>query len=185
VLEANDTMRFLTIEQARQQLHDGEPRRLDDRGSPLHAPPEFHSLQFVFANEPAPRLHWLSQHIIAVLEYWDWCLLWVTLTGVWASSENLHLYYRLRQSYGDLRHLEEAPGHLALRHEQVDVTTLLQVAMMNGWDAHLLTSHDYGRAFVSHDGYGQISIAKDANLEPLRQELASANISVKVVESPV
>lgn len=38
-------------------------------------------------------------------------LLWITEWGVWPSSENLHLYYRLRQSYGDYRLLNEAPGH--------------------------------------------------------------------------
>jgi hypothetical protein len=26
------------------------------------------------------------------------CLLWVTQSGIWASSENLHLFYRVRES---------------------------------------------------------------------------------------
>jgi hypothetical protein len=178
-------MRFLTDEQARDWVRAGEPPRLDHHGSPCLTPPDFHALQFLFTREPAPRLFWLSRRIVAALDHWDWCLLWVRLSGVWASSENLHLYYRLRQSYGDLRHLEEAPGHLALRHEEVDVTTFLQVAMMNGWDAYLLTSHDYARAFVSHDEYGEISIPKGTGLEPLRKELASGKLSVKVLESAV
>lgn len=178
-------MRFLTVEQAREHLQRGEPRRIDDRGFPVHKPAESCALEFVFVHEPAGRLFWLSQRIVAALDYWDWCLLWVTLTGVWASSENLHLYYRLRQSYGDQRHLDEAPGHLALTHERVDVTTLLHLAMMNGWDAHIQTSHDCARVFVSHDEHGHVSSPRGSNLEPLREALASGKFNVKLVESAV
>ena len=178
-------MRFLTDEQAREWMRGGEPPRLDDRGFPRHKPPGFHALQFAFAREAAPRLFWLSQCIEVALEPWDSCLLWVTQSGVWGSSENLHLYNRLRQSYGDLRHLEEAPGHLALRHEQFDVITFLQVSMMNGWDAYLFTSNDYGRAFVSHDEYGEIALPKHLELEPVRKQLEAGKLNVKVLDPAV
>jgi hypothetical protein len=178
-------MRFLTDQESRDWLKSGEPARLDDRGSPCNKPAAFHTLQFVYRNEAAPRLCWLSQRIVAALDYWDWCLLWVTLTGIWPSSENLHLYYRLRQSYGDQRHLEVAPGHLALRHEQEDMITLLQVCMMNGWDAHLFTSHDYARAYVSHDEYGEISVTKHVKLDSVHKTLVEGKIKVKMLDSAV
>src|SRR6266566_2493403 len=48
-------------------------------------------------------------------------LLWITEWGIWPSSENWHLYYRLRQTYSDQGLLDEAPGHLFLEHEVEDL----------------------------------------------------------------
>ncbi len=58
-----------------------------------------------------------------------------------------------RQSYGDLRLLHEAPGHLFLGHESEDLTSFLQIAMLNGWGGYILTQADYLNAFFSHDEY--------------------------------
>ena len=63
--------------------------------------------------------------------------------SIWPSSENWHLYYKLRQSYGDLRLLHEAPGHLFLEHESDDLASFLQIAMLNGWGGYILTQADY------------------------------------------
>jgi hypothetical protein len=94
------------------------------------------------------------------LEPRDACLLWVTESGVWPTSENQHLYYRLRQSYGDRRRLEEAPGHLFLSYEAPDLVSFLQVGILCGWDMHLLPAVGYARAFVSHDEF--VEFAADA-----------------------
>ena len=80
-------------------------------------------------------------------------LLWITETGIWPSSENWHLYYRLRQSYSDHVLLHEAPGHLFLEHETEDLASFLQIAMLNGWGGYVLTEADYVNAFFSHDEY--------------------------------
>jgi hypothetical protein len=56
----------------------------------------------------------------------------VTEWGVWQSSENWHLYYRLRQSYGDHRLIEEAPVHLFLEHETYDLISFLQIGLAAG-----------------------------------------------------
>jgi hypothetical protein len=149
---------------------------LDSRGHPVTRPPELHALRFVFTHEPAGRLFWLSQLLVDAVEYWDQALLWVVLTGVWGSSENTHLYYRLRQSYGDQRHLDQAPGHLALMHERIDMTTFLHISMFMGWDAFLFTGHDYGRVYVSHDEYGEIALRDPKRLESLHHELQSAGL---------
>jgi hypothetical protein len=63
--------------------------------------------------------------------------------GNLGSSENWHLYYKLRQSYGYPRLLHEAPGHLFLGHESEDLTSFLQIAMLNGWGGYILTQADY------------------------------------------
>lgn len=81
----------------------------------------------------------------------DECLLWVTRSDVWRSSENLHLYYRLRHSYGDSQRLDDAPGHLFHRYESADLISFLQVGVLCGWDIHLIPSEGHARAFASHD----------------------------------
>lgn len=58
-------------------------------------------------------VHWIANS----LTYRMPTLLWITEWSVWPSSENWHLYYKLRHSYGDLRLLHEGPGHLFLEHE--------------------------------------------------------------------
>lgn len=56
----------------------------------------------------------------------------------WGSQTNYHLYYKLRQSYSNFDHLSAAPGHLFLGHEANDLITFLQLALLFGWDFHLL-----------------------------------------------
>jgi hypothetical protein len=76
--------------------------------------------------------------------------------GIWPSSENLHLYYTWRRSHADLRWLEDAPGHLFLKHEQNDCETLIQLGLLFGWGL-ACGSSDFGRAFhVDHDGHGLV-----------------------------
>jgi hypothetical protein len=100
-----------------------------------------------------PRLTWCGGLLASYIEPFDECLLWVTAWGVWESSENLHLFYRVRESYGERRLLEDAPGHLFLKHEKADLATFVQVALMSGWDFHLLPTPKFGVVFVSHDEF--------------------------------
>ena len=97
-------------------------------------------------------------------------MLWVTGWGVWPSSENLHLYYKLRQSHGDVRLMHEAPGHLFLRYEASDLVSFLQVGLLCGWDIHLLPTVGYARAFVSHDEF--VEFASDDNNAGLVKDFA-------------
>jgi hypothetical protein len=93
-------------------------------------------------------------------------MLWVTQWGVWPSSENLHLYYRLRASYGERRMLADAPGHLFSVHEKSDLATFTELATLFGWDFYLLPApRAYRTAFVSHDEFLLLCTDKEhANL---------------------
>jgi hypothetical protein len=96
------------------------------------------------------------------------CLLSIVTWGVWPSSENWHLYYRLRQSYGDYRLLEEAPGHLFLDYEEPELVSFLELALIFGWDADVLPELTYGgpetvRLHVSHDEWVALA-SKDAGI---------------------
>jgi hypothetical protein len=63
--------------------------------------------------------HWIATQ----LTYRMPTLVWMKEWDIWKSGENLHLYYKLRQSYGDHRLLHEAPGHLFLKHEAEDLVS--------------------------------------------------------------
>ena len=103
---------------------------------------------------PEPNKFFYFAHWIATsLTYRMPTLLWITEWSIWPSSENWHLYYRLRQSYGDRTLLHETPGHLFLEHEAEDLASFLQIAMLNGWGGYVLTHANYMNAFFSHDEY--------------------------------
>ena len=151
-------MRFLTNEEARARC--GKIVRFDAAGWPLR--PDRDSL---YARAPLPGVPGLTsfcQQLERALQPREACLLWVTDWGIWRSSENLHLYYRLRQSYGDMRLLDEAPAHLFLDYEAADLVSFLEVGILCGWDMHLIPFVGYSRAFVSHDEYMEFA-ADEAN----------------------
>jgi hypothetical protein len=103
------------------------------------------------------------------LPFQEPALLWITEWGIWSSSENWHLYYKLRQSYGDPRLLEESPGHLFLKHESEDLATFLQLAMLNGWGGYLLTQANYINVFFSHDEFFDFFAGTDQELADVRE----------------
>jgi hypothetical protein len=90
---------------------------------------------------------------------------------VWPSSENWHLYYRLRQSYGEQRLLHEAPGHLFLDFEAPELISFLQVALLFGWGGHLLPVAGFARAFVSHDEFVEFATDDPAILAGFAEPL--------------
>jgi hypothetical protein len=111
-----------------------------------------------------------SRTIEAALQPRTSCLVWITAWGIFPSNENQHLYYRLRQSYGDFRLLHEAPGHLCLDYEVPEVVTLIELALLFGWDAHLIPTAGYTRAFVSHDEWVEIGFDTEQQKNEFRVE---------------
>lgn len=164
-------MHFLSPSECRDWCGSGRIP-FDANGTPL--PP---NRERYYVRSPLPRdfteLLPFCRTLERLLQPRRACLLWVTESDIWHSSANLHLYYRLRQSYGDRRQLDEAPGHLFLDYEAVDLVSFIQLAALSGFDAHLIPdATGYSRAFVSHDEFVEFS-AKDANPE-LVQEFADA-----------
>jgi len=128
-----------------------------------------------------PRTHnqlaWFARLIEATLQPRHRLLLWVTQCGVWPSSENWHLYYRLRETYGDHRLIDEAPGHLFLEYESADVVSFVEVGLLSGWDMHLVPSFGYGLVFVSHDEWVDFAL-QQAEATDLLTTLEKAQITV-------
>lgn len=71
------------------------------------------------------RVFFVAHWVASELTHRRPTLLFVTEWSVWPSSENWHLYYKLRQTYADNRLLHEAPGHLFLEHEAEDLASIL------------------------------------------------------------
>jgi hypothetical protein len=115
------------------------------------------------------RVRFLSHWMARSLTYQRPALLWISESGIWPSSENWHVYYKLLQSYGDQRLLDEAPGHLFLKHESEDLASFLQLAILNGWGGYLLTEADYVNVFFSHDEYFDFFSEEDRILTDLRE----------------
>ena len=137
--------------------------------------PRLPSLRGAFPHS-ANRIFAFSSYIASAITGGDSCLLWITEYGVWPSSENTHLYYRLRESYGDHRLLHEAPAHLFLKHEADDLVTLLQLALLFGWDAYLLHDSDHIAAFFSHDGFVECYSRSPDQLVEIKAGLARMEI---------
>lgn len=96
-------------------------------------------------------------------------LLWITESGIWPSSENWPLYYKLRQGAGDSRLLHEAPGHIFLEDEADDLASFAQIAILNGWGGYLLPEANRVNAFFSHDEYFEFFAASPAMMTEVRQ----------------
>jgi hypothetical protein len=165
-------MRFFTEHEASDWCRDRV--RLDERKRPISPSAERHHVRVDLPGDHS-RLTWFCRHLEQSLQPRDSCLLWVTDWGIWPSSENWHLYYRLRQSYNDVRLLHEAPAHLFLNYEEADLVTFLEIGVLCGWDMHLVPAVGYARAFVSHDEYVEFAADEHnpALVEDFRNPLAN------------
>ncbi len=156
-------MRFYTKQECETWLSDRQRRKPDLmpdlRVEHIEYPPAPYQVFFI--------AHWVASE----LTYRRPTLLFITEWGIWPSSENWHLYYKLRQTYGDGRLLHEAPGHLFLEHEAEDLASFLQLSMLNGWGGYVLTEANYVNAFFSHDEYIDFFGDKNANLSEIRKAL--------------
>ena len=148
---------------------------LDDRRLPTQRGVRRYRLRCTFPTSPT-QLLWFSRCIESSLQPRDTCLLWVTDFDINPSSENHHLYYRLRQSYGDVRLLHEAPGHLCLNYERPEVVTIIQLCILFGWDVHLIPTVGYGRAFVCHDEWVEIETDDQSEFDATREAFKQAKL---------
>ena len=154
-------MRFYTQQECEEWLAARQRRKPDDV-------PEMNRERIGYPPTPG-RIRYLSHWMATSLPYQRPALLWMTEWGIWSSGENWHLYYKLRQSYGDHRLLEEAPGHLFLKHESEDLASFLQLAILNGWGGYLLTEADFVNAFFSHDEYFDFFAMNHSELANVRK----------------
>jgi hypothetical protein len=157
----------------------GQGIELDDRGVPIHPHSGSSAVRCGLPN--ITKLTWFCRFIERSLQPREHCLLWVTTSGVWPSSENWHLYYRLRQSHGDQRLIHEAPGHLFLEFEAADLVSFVEVGLIAGWDMHLIPTIGYGRVFVSHDEWVEFAMDDPSETEKIKSELGNADLTFQLM----
>jgi len=163
-------LRFYTKEECDTWLSERQRRKPD-------LMPDVHVERIQYPPEPY-RIFFVAHWIASVLTYRKPALLFVTEWDVWPSSENWHLYYKLRQTYGDNRLLHDAPGHLFLEHEAEDLASFLQISMLNGWGGYVLTEANYVNAFFSHDEYIDFFAEHSESLVDIRKVLGPSQPTV-------
>jgi hypothetical protein len=156
-------MRFYTQQECESWLAAAN-RHKPDKASGLS------SLRIEYPREPH-RMFYYARWIAESLTYKRPTLLWITEWGIWGSSENWHLYSKLREVCGDTRLLHESPGHYFLDYEMSELASFLQIAMLNGWGGYVLTEADYVNVFFSHDEYMDFFSNHSANLPNVRDAL--------------
>jgi hypothetical protein len=75
--------------------------------------------------------------------------------------------------------LHEAPGHYFLGYERADLTSFLELALLFGWDVHVLPSPGWFGGFISHDEFATFYAEGEPNFAQLRKLLDEANIDYK------
>ncbi len=83
----------------------------------------------------------------------EWAFLFISNDSVFSSGANTYLYYSLRKHNGDYRLIENAPGHMFVKHEVHDLASFISICISNSYDALLLNFYDYSRFSFSHDGF--------------------------------
>lgn len=135
------------------------------------------SVRFSFSDAIA-RSFALARMLAGWLPESGTCLVIVNEYGIWPSSENRHLFARLRSSYGETRRINEAPGHVFSPGERDDLITLLDLIVRFGWGCIVLSSHATTSLMISHDEWmivaseqGRDRIAEEAEEFGLTKEL--------------
>ncbi len=168
-------MRIYTPEQCAKRCD--ELVALDERRLPLRDLGKPYRFRCDFPSKIS-QLLWFARCIESALQPRTSCLVWVTEWGVFPSGQNLHLFYRFRETYGDRRLLHEAPGHLCLEYESAEVVTLVHLGILFGWDVHLIPTAGYARAFVSHHAWVDFGFDNDAGGRETARQLETGGLTV-------
>jgi hypothetical protein len=112
----------------------------------------------------------IARRAISAAPPWTEAVLRVTLWGVWPSHEDWPEYYRARETFGERRSLETAPGHLFAPNELPTVAKFLTLVMENGWDGDVTFSNGAGGipmiVRVSHDEWIEIQSSIRISYDP-------------------
>lgn len=150
-------MRFLAVNECWEWCR-AHGVALDAQDRPVFDPTLAHRARLTYVEEPGHGVAVRPEVLAAIqdaLGRWDECLLWVTLWGVWPSTENWPVYYGLRGNLGERRSLDEAPGHLgASAGDRQQLAAFLRLILNHAWEGYVFAARGaetYTRAFISHD----------------------------------
>jgi hypothetical protein len=81
-------------------------------------------------------------------------LIWFDDWGVWPSSQRMHLFDRLRLSYGESRPLSVVPAQIFEQSEFEDVVSFVTLGVLFLFDCYVICSDGKEILFFSHDEWG-------------------------------
>ena len=121
----------------------------------------------------------VARDILSISGDFRSALLWIREYGIWPSSEDLNLYYRLKLSYLNSNELSEEPGHHFLSHEKSDAETFLALAIQFGWGGVFITNGTAGLSLAfSHDGLMRIITKNEAKRTKIISKMKSTKIEI-------
>lgn len=141
---------------------DGKGERVCRINKSIYFPNEDPALRLTL---PLPQLPYQVAYLAnALLPYsesdeFQPCLLWMTDWGIWSDvSERVakSLVGCFRSTRGERNLLIETPAHLFGETEATDAQTLLTIAIVFGWDCHIIPKHGKYYALTSHDEYLEV-----------------------------
>ena len=153
--------------------------QLDEQGRPVCCNNTTHRLRGGISTAFSKLLS-LARHLESLVYIDSQCLVWVTGWGIFGSAENLQLFYRYRQSYGNNLLLAAAPGHVCLSYERAEVATLVWLSMLQGWDVHVFSDIGSTSVFISHDQWFEVGFTEFDACREKAEELRNAKIDVEI-----
>lgn len=150
-------MRFLTLSECKQFADDAGVSE-EELAAATQDQSDARAIRLNIENE-RHRAFFIARQVVGLFRDFQSALMWVTDYGIWPSSENQHLYYRLRRALEDSDTLRTAPGHLFVKSEQDDFVTFVHLALEFGWGINILTKPTYRWVHASHDGWLRIMYA--------------------------
>jgi hypothetical protein len=144
---------------------------IGETDSALSAP--YHTVEFVLPSDAEEKVR-LARFLFSLIEPSPEVLLWVDESDVGSVGRHLPLFTRLRESLGEWRPLFDFPGHLASVSETNDAISVLTVALLFGWDCHVLTASGHEAFYVSHNGCAWFASRDPAVAARARHQIATA-----------
>ena len=99
-------------------------------------------------------------------------LFWITSWGIFPSSENMALFEGYRQSLGEHRTVDVAPGHLFGSSDVQQLESLLGLVLYFYWDANLFDGDGSFLIKISHDECISIHANGSADLRSIEARLS-------------
>jgi hypothetical protein len=117
--------------------------------------PDLDSAEFKFAipNDAQKRVY-LTKRAMEQFSDEQAVLVWFHDWSVWPSGQRIHIFDRLRISYGEVRRIIDAPAQLFQQMEIEDATSFVTLAVLFLWDCYVVSPNQNKLLFFSHDEYG-------------------------------
>ena len=111
------------------------------------------SLKFDIPSDAQKRVYLVNESMQSFREE-PAILVWFKDWGVWPSGERMHIFERIRLSYGETRRPIEAPAQVFESAEFNDAISFVTIAVLFLWDCYVVSPGSERALFFSHDEYG-------------------------------